>query len=218
MPLAPSPFVRVAAVVVAAVTVACARPAVKTGSPPPTTQPLASYLSMRLVVTPTTRVRVDTMGMVQRLGGARAAARQLDSSISQMLSDRAIGRDWYLPPALVRAYELNRSYAADPYNLATDLLRSPQFVALSTYSEPLATQLRTMIALAPESRYVLLPVELRFEPIAAGGVTAVLRGVIVDARAAEARWVGELRGDPATDPSRAIANVASRLGDHFIAP
>ena len=173
---------------------------------------------MRLIVTPTSRVRMDTMGVVQRLGGARAAARQLDSSIARMLSDRAIGGDWYLPPDLVRAYERNRSYAADPYNLATDLLRSPTFVALSNYGEPLATQLRTMIALAPDSRFVLIPVELRFEREVAGGVSGILRGVIVDARAAEARWVGELRGAPAPDATRALANVASRLGDHFIAP
>ena len=80
----------------------------------------------------------------------------------------------------------------------------PLFVALSRYGDPLASQLRTMIALHESARYVLLPVELRFEREAAGRSYAMLRVVVVDARAAEARWVGEVRGDAAANPAAAI--------------
>ena len=214
---APSFLVRVAAVVAAAVLVACGRNA-QTGSPPVQAQPLSPYLSQRLIVTPTSRVRVDTAGWVQRLGGARAAGRQLDSSIARAFSDRAIGGDWFMPAALVAAYERNRSYAADPYNLATDPLRPSSFVALSRYGDPLASQLRTMIALHESARYILVPVELRFERETGGRMQAAMRVVVVDARAAEARWVAEVHGDATTDPGAAIASVAAKLADNFIAP
>ena len=215
--MAPSHCVRAVAVVAAAAIVACGRSA-KTGSPAPQTQPLSPYLSQRLIVTPTTRVRVDTMGWIQRLGGARTVGRQLDSSIARAFSDRAIGGEWFMPTELLRAYERNRSYAQDPYNLATDPLRPTAFVALSRYGEPLASQLRTMIALHPDARFIFLPVELRLERESPGATRAVLRAVIVDARAAEARWVGEIRGDPVVEPGKVLASVATRLADHFIAP
>jgi hypothetical protein len=215
--LALLPLVRGAAVVAATAVVSCSR-AVQTGSPPVQTQPLSSYLSQRLIVTPTSRVRVDTMGWVQRLGGARSAARQLDSTIAQTFSDRAIGGQWTMPAELARAYDRNRSYASDPYNLATDPLRPASFVALSRYGEPLASQLRTMIALHEDARFVLLPVELRFEREPPGATLAVMRAVIVDARTVEARWVADIRGNPAADPVKALASVASRLADQFMAP
>jgi hypothetical protein len=63
---------------------------------------------------------------------------------------------------------------------------------------------------------VLLPVELRFERQGATGY-AVLRAALLDARAAEARWVGDVRGDAAAAPSGAIASVAAKLADLFAA-
>jgi len=209
----------VAAVVAAAALVSCGRKA-ETGSVAPQTQPLSAYLSQPLIVTPTSRIRVDTAGWIQRLGGARSAGRQLDSSIARVLSDRAIGSNWFMPAALQAAYERNRSYAADPYNLGTDPLRPSSFVTLSRYGDPLASQLRTMIALHESARFVLVPVELRFDKDGAGvgRAAAILRVVVVDARAAEARWVGEIRGDAAASPAAALARVASRFADHFIAP
>lgn len=220
MHLAPLPLVRgvaVVAVVAAAALVACSR-AAQTGSPPVQTQPLSPYLAQRLIVTPTSRVRVDSMGWVQRLGGARVAGRQLDSIIAADFSNRAIGGEWIMPPELVRAYDRNRSYAADPYNLATDPLRPATFVALSRYAEPLSSQLRTMIALHADARFVLVPVELRFAREQLGSTVAILRAVVLDARIAEARWVAEVRSDPTTDPGKALVSVASRLADQFIAP
>ena len=217
MHLAPLPLVRVVAVVAAAALVACSR-AAQTGSPPVNTPPLALYLAQRLIVTPTSRVRVDEMGWVQRLGGARVAGRQLDSLIATGFSDRAIGREWFMPPELVRAYERNRAYAADPYNLATDPLRPAAFIALSHYGDPLATQLRTMIALHTDARFVLVPVELRFQREQLGSTIAVLRVVIADARAAQGMWVADIRSEPTLEPGKALASVASKLADQFIAP
>jgi hypothetical protein len=183
-------------------------------------RPLAVFATQRLIVTPTARVRAaDSLGWVQQLGGARTIARKLDTAIAAVLDERGLASRWVLPPDLVRSYERNRTYAADPYQLATDPLRMPKFVAGQKYGEPLSSQLRTMIALHEDARLVLVPVELRFER--EGGSTAaraVLRTVIVDPRYAEARFVSEIRGDTSSIPARAIATVAARLADLFVAP
>ena len=203
-------------IVLASALVSCKR-AAKTGSPAPSAQPLASYLSQRLVVTPVSRARADTMGWAQRLGGARGLGRSLDSAIAKAFTDRAIGGDWFMPPALERAYAANRSYVSDPYNLATDPLRVSTFVALSRYGEPLASQLRTTIALHESARYVLIPVDVRFERTPQGAQAAI-RLVVLDARAAEARFAAEVRGNPAAAPAAALADLANRIADLFIAP
>jgi hypothetical protein len=179
--------------------------------------PLAAYVAQRVAVTPAGHVRNDSLGWVQRLGGTRGTASRLDTSIVTALTERGLAARWVMPAELVRSYERNRTYAADPRQLALEQLRAPTFVAAGRYGEPLSTQLRTMIALHQDMRYVLLPVELRFEKDGAAG-RAVLRVALLDPRFAEARWVGDVRGDTTSVPGRALASVASRLADLFIAP
>ena len=190
----------------------------RSGAPAPVTGPaLAPYAAQPVVLAPVAVVRVDTLAVVQRLGGARAAARLADSVIVAQLEARGLGRGWVLPADLVRSYERNRTYAANPYQLAVELLRSPRFVTGERYGEPLSTQLRTMIALHENARVVLLPIDLRFE---ADGAAArgVLKTALLDPRFAHAVWVGEVRGDAAATPAGAVASVASRLVDLFMAP
>jgi hypothetical protein len=124
-----------------------------------------------------------------------------------------------LPAELSRAYERNRSYATDPYQLTVNALRSPAFVAASRYDEPLASQLRTMIALHDDTRVVLVPVEVRFERVGVGSAgRAILRTALLDARTTEARWVGDVQSDASSTPARALESVAARLADLFLAP
>ena len=205
---------------VATTLVGCSRSA-QVGSPAasaPQSQPAALivYATQRIALTPTSIVRADSLGWTQRLGGAVTAGRMLDSSISTALYERAVSRQWFLPPELVRAYERNRSYATNPYELTTTVLRAPAFQSASRYGEPLSSQLRTMIALHESVRMVLIPVELRFEKQGTAG-RAILRAALLDARAADARWVGEVRGDTSSNPRRALDNVASRFADLFVA-
>jgi hypothetical protein len=186
-------------------------------TPAPGARPLATYAAQRLAVTPVAAVRGDSLGWVQSLGGAQLVARRADSLVQAALAERGVGGQWVWPAELIRTFERNRSYAADPRNLAVTPLRAPTFATLSPYGEPLSTQLRTMIALHGDTRYVLLPVELRFERVDRGG-RAILRVALLDPRFAEARWVGELRGDTTSVPADALADVGIRLADLFIAP
>jgi hypothetical protein len=201
--------------VVFAALASCNRGA-KTGTAPETPPPpLADYAAQRLVVTPTIRVTFsETDSLVRELGTASAVGRYLDGELLQRLRELGLGANWILPADLVRAFERNRSYAADPYQLAIEPLRSPRFVAGSKYGEPLSSQLRTMIALHDDARLVLLPMHLRLQD-----GRAVLRVALLDPRFAEARWVGEIRSDSAAAPSRSsLTQVSRRLADLFIAP
>lgn len=188
------------------------------GSAPLEQRPFAAFVTQRIVVTPTGFVRRgDTLGWVQSLGGPRAAARQLDSAILVALEARGLASRWVMPAALQRTFERNRSYATDPYQFGLEPLRAPKFETLSRYGEPLASQLRTMVALEADARFVLLPVELRFERDGAR-MRGVLRTVFADPRLAEARWVGDVKGDAVSAAAAALASVAQRLADLFIAP
>ena len=87
------------------------------------------------------------------------------------------------------------------------------------YGEPLASQLRTMIALHDDARYVLLPVELRFERDSAHGARGVLRVALVDARVDGCALGRGRQGDPSTEPrARLIASVAAKLADLIVTP
>ena len=208
--------------VLAAVAVGACGRAANVGSPSPEQQaqvaPLTVYATQRIAIAPTSIVRSDSLGWMQGLGGAATAGKALDSAFATALSDRGVSKQWYMPADLMRAFERNRSYATNPYELTTTVLRPAAFQAASRYGEPLASQLRTMVALHEGLRLVLIPVELRFER-EAGARTgrAIVRAVLLDARAADARWVGEIRGDTSSVPRRALDHVASRFADFFVA-
>lgn len=205
------PIIRLLAI--ALIAAACGRGA-KT-PPAPVPQPLAAYAVQKLILTPTGYVRADTSAFMRQGGGI--STRALDSALVTTLTARGLAQNWILPAALVATYEKNRTYAADPYRLALLPLRSAEFVAASRFAEPLSSQLRTMIALHEDARFVLVPVELRFEPVGAAA-RGVLKIALVDPRFAHANWVGTVEGDVAATPALALPSVAARVADLFLAP
>lgn len=199
----------------AAVVSACHHGARGEGEP---LRPLAGFAAQRLIVAPTGHARAtDSLGWTAQLSSTRAVGRQLDSSIVVALEARGLASRWILPAELTRTFERNRTYAADPYLLAVEQVRAPAFKAGARYGEPLSSQLRTMIALHEDARFVLIPADVHFERDGAGG-RAVVRLVLLDPRFAEARWVGDVTGVSAQTPVLALGSVADRLADLFIAP
>lgn len=208
-------LLRVGSTVVLAALASCSRGA-NTGTPPAAVAPpLAAYAAQRLVVTPTSRVlSSEADPLVREFGTTAALGRFFDAELARLFRERGIGANWILPAELARAYDRNRSYASDPYNLAIEPVRSLKFVAGSKYGEPLSSQLRTMVALHEDTRHVLLPAALQV----AGGRT-VLRVALLDPRFAEARWVGDVRSDSAAVQTRSsLTQVAVRLAELFVAP
>ena len=187
-------------------------------------RPLAQLAAQRVIVTPSFNlVAGDPLGWGAQIPKSRDYLKVLDDEIATALGDRGLKSQWVYPADLVRAIKGSPTYAVDPYSLGVGVLRSPDVVSGTRFGDPLATQLRTMIALQEQGRAVLLPVELRFErtPASLGGVggVALLRVALVDGRLGDVRWVGTVSSDPSNTLSRAVlSSLAAHLADLIVAP
>jgi len=183
-------------------------------APPPVSRPLAWLAGQRIVLTPVYRIREgDAMGWTAQIPRSREFLRALDTAIAGELAQRGLEKQWVYPADLARSTRASPTYTVDPNALAVEPLRNPGLAQGGKIGDPLATQLRTIIAMH-DSRMVLLPVELRFDRDKSGQGIAVLRAVLVDARIGDIRWVGEASSDPSPTFSRALlASVASHFAD-----
>ena len=187
-------------------------------APTPESRPLSFLAAERVIVTPTFGMRMPShLERGTGVGRAIDVMRALDADIAQALEERGLRRTWILPADLVASYKRNPTYAPDPYALAEEPLRGRSLAPGTRLTEPLASQLRTMIALHENARLVLLPVELRLERVGEREPApnqATLRLVLVDPRLSEARWVGEVKSDTASIfTSQTSAALAQRLVD-----
>jgi hypothetical protein len=202
---------------------ACASPhAAQTPvTPPPTpvVRPFSALAEQHVVVAPVQKLsETDPTGWVAQIPRTREYLRSLDDAIDAELAARGLKTQWVFPPALARAARRNPTYAVDPYALAVDPLRASNVEATTKLREPLASQIRTMIALH-DARVVLMPVELRFEKDRTGQGIAVLKLALLDGRLSEVRWVGEVRSAPAATLTPAVlTSLAAHLGDLIAAP
>ncbi len=199
--------------------------ACKTSSPTPAQPPehaLSGLAAQHVVLLPTYVVRVPP-GLGWTVPRLTEVARTQDADIAEAFRDRGI-KTWILPSGLDSAFRRNPTYATDPHTLAEEPLRSPSLSGDQRLPEPIASQLRTIVALHDDTRLVLAPVELRIEAAtgaagaAAGAGRGVLRLVLVDARMSSVRWIGDVVSDPAPAFGPSItASIASKLSA-IIAP
>jgi len=190
-----------------------------TPAPAPVVRPFSTLAEQRVVVAPVHALsETDPTGWVAQIPRTREYLRSLDDAIGAELAARGLKTQWVFPPALERAARRNPTYAVDPYALAGDPLRAKNVEASPKLREPLASQIRTMIALH-DARVVLMPVELRFEKDRTGQGIAVLKLALLDGRLSEVRWVGEVRSAPAATLAPAVlTSLAAHLGDLIAAP
>lgn len=173
---------------------------------------LAGLAAQHIIVLPTYAARVmPDLAWTAAVARPGQLQRTLDADILAALDERG-QKTWILPPQLVQSYRRNSTYAADPYTLAEEPLRSPSLAVNARLPEPLASQIRTLVALHDEARLVLAPVELRLESAGNGTGRGVLRLVLLDARASNVVWIGQVSSDAAEAFGPAItAGVAARL-------
>jgi hypothetical protein len=153
---------------------------------------------------------LDWAGSIGRLQDVKQT---LDADILSAFDERGLRKAWIFPGDLQAAYKRNSTYAADPYALAEEPLRSPSLALDALVPDPLAAQLRTLIAFHQDARLVLAPVELRFEKAGTGG-RGVLRLVLIDPRLANVRWIGEISSDTAATFGPVIsASLAAKLAN-----
>ena len=156
--------------------------------------------------------------MNARLGPTPAFLRSLDSAIAGELATRGTARTWVMAAALGRTARRNPAFTSDPYALSAESLRHGVRRTNARLGEPLASQIRSLIALT-DARHALVPVEVRFESAAGAGTRVILRLVLIDARVAEIQWAGDvsMEGDAPSVPG-ILAALARRVADLVIAP
>ncbi|MEO6878524.1 MAG: hypothetical protein ABI205_08595 [Gemmatimonadaceae bacterium] len=201
--------------------VACGSTAsTKTAPPPdPLEHSLSGLAAQRVVVLPAYGARVmPGLDWAAAIGPPATAQKTLDADIVSALAERGVGKTWLFPEQLFQSYQRNSTYATDPYALAEESLRAPGLAVDARLSEPLASQLRTLVALHENARLVLAPVDLRFEKAGAGG-RGRLRLVLIDPRYSSITWIGEISSDtlPAFSPAIS-AGIASRLANMLATP
>ena len=176
-------------------------------------RPLADFARLRVAVVPAQRLRQgDSLGFAAAAGDAGAWLARLDDEITFALGERGLRPGWAMPAEVARALRRNPTFDVDAHALAVDELRGTVKRGGPELSAALSSQLRAISALQ-DARYVLVPVELRFEG-PRGAARAVLHAVLLDARAAQVVWLGDVPGDPASSFSPALAaSVAGHLAD-----
>ena len=180
-------------------------------------RPLAALAAQRLIVLPVQTLRGgDSLGWGARIPGMRSYLASVDDEIAFALAERGLKDTWVYPPALARSARRSPTLAVDPYALGASALRTAQRAEGSPLVDPLASQLRALVALH-DARYALVPAELRFEG-ASGKGRAVLWLTLVDARSATLRWAGDVASDPVGAFSPALAaSLAARLAELVVA-
>jgi hypothetical protein len=206
---------RATIVVLSAFAAACSGGAAKP-APAPAEHSLAGTAAQHVAVLPTYAVRVMP-GLGWSLPSPADMRRQMDADIVAAMDDRGLRKSWVFPEQLAQSYRRNVNYAVDPYELAEEPLRSPALDYDTQLPDPIASQIRTIVALQADVRLVLAPVELRFEK-AGSAARGVLHLVLLDARASRMLWKGDVASDTVTAFGPSItASIAARLAG-VIAP
>lgn len=181
-------------------------------------RPLDRLVAEHILVLPVQYLTfADSLGWSTKVPSVRAYLGNVDDEIAFALRERGLGTRWTLAPAIVQSASRNAGFTADPRAIEARELRPGAKLDEWQLQEPLASQLRSLIALT-DARYVLFPVEVRTTS-AAGRGRAMLHVVVVDARRSQVQWAGDVYSTPRTTFSPAIAaELASRLADLIAAP
>ena len=174
---------------------------------------MSGLAARHVVMLPVYIVRVaPELPWTAAVGNPAEVARRLDADILAAFDEHGLRHMWIFPPDLVQSYRNNPTYATDPYSLAEEPLRSPNLRSEDHLPEPLASQLRTLIALHDDARMVLAPVELRLEPAGPNAGRGVLHLALVDARGDNVVWSGDIVSDTVSQFGPEIsASIAARL-------
>jgi hypothetical protein len=201
----------------AAVLAACASKQPETGASPVVLRPLERMAGQEIVVFPVQYLSsTDSLGWQQQIPNRATFLASVDDQIEAVLTARGLGQHWTFGREVERASRLNSILMTNARSLSAEWLRG-RVLPETTVRDPLAMQVRSLVGLKGQ-RYALLPVELRLESHGGTGV-AILRVVMIDARLAQIRWVGEVASDPMRTFSPTLtASVAKHFADLVVAP
>lgn len=191
-------------------------------APIPAERPAAvfgEYATRMVVVFPLQKYAVGDSGwMTASSATGRPRAAQLDSALTAVLRERGLETTWSLTPNTSRVAQREVMNRTDPRALSTAGLAPSRRRNDLDLREPLSSQLRAIIAMVPESRLVLLPLETRVLTTPAGMKQATLRIAFLDGRMATVLSFPDVIGAPAADERAALASVAAKFADLVIVP
>lgn len=177
------------------------------------------YASRMVVVFPLQRYAMGDSGWMSASGATgRPRAALLDSALTAVLRDRGLETTWSLPANTSRVAQREVMLHTDPRGLSTAGLTPSKRRNDVDLREPLGSQLRAIIAMVPDSRLVLLPLEVRVLTTAAGAKQATLRIALLDGRMSTVISFPDVIGPPAADEKAALQAVATRFADLVIVP
>lgn len=177
------------------------------------------YATRKVVVFPLQKYAVGDSGWLAAASATgRPRAAQLDSALTGVLRDRGLESTWSLTPNTSRVAQREVMNRTDPRALSTAGLVPSRRRNDLDLREPLSSQLRAIIAMVPESRLVLLPLEARVTTTAAGLRQATLRIAFLDGRLATVLSFPDVVGAPAADEKAALQSVATKFADLVIVP
>lgn len=195
----------------------CGGSKAETTTPNPEVHPLAGVAGQNIIIAPVQALRMPAEVGWPALPPSKPTLAHLDSVFADTLKERVGNRGWVYADGLVKAAANNPTYATDPRGLAVNSLRASTLKIDDRLVEPLASQVRTMIAFQ-DARLVLIPTDLTIERTPAGLGRPVVRLVLVDPRSSVVRWIGRVTGnDSPAFTSDIPATIASRLADLFAA-
>lgn len=187
-----------------------ARATSKDEQQPVQASPLAPMAGRPLVVLPIQYiVFADSASFRKQLPPAAQFLSVLDDSIAASLADRGL-RSWTFAPGISASARRNMGMTADPHLLAAERLRRLVKPGDDPVSEPLGSQIRSLVALRDGARYVILPSIIRFDTHEAGARGAMLI-YLIDTRTSRIAWSGEVD----SDMSNSFATIAGSLGQRF---
>jgi hypothetical protein len=181
--------------------------------------PFADYASRMVVVFPLQRYAVGDSGwLMASTATGRPRAALLDSALTVVLRERGLDGTWSLAPNTSRVAQREVMNRTDPRGIATAGLVPSRRRNDLDLREPLGSQLRAIIAMVPESRLVLLPLETRVRATSTGMKQATLRIAFLDGRMSTVLSFPDVVGNPAADERGALAAVATKFADLVILP
>jgi hypothetical protein len=202
----------------AAIMLGCASAATpaKEQQPEPQGTPLAAMAGRPVLVLPIQYAAfADSLNWRGQIADGGTFLSALDDSIAAELGDRGL-RSWTFAPAITASARRNAGMTADPHALAAESLRRRVQASDDPLSEPLASQIRSLVALR-DARYVILPAILRFENGGAGARASLLV-YLIDSRTARIRWSGEVSSEVTrSSPTMLAGGIAQRLADLVVA-
>jgi hypothetical protein len=204
----------VAVVIPALVLPGCRSTAASTPAAEPQ-RPLSAWAGRRVVLLPSQTLD-DGAGWATGTQALSSLRVRMDDELAFALGERGLQSRWIFPEELAKLTRRAGGYVPDVKALTVEQLRRKKEVPDGPLADPLASQLRALVAFT-DARWVLLPVETRVER-SGDGARVVVQVAMIDARGATVAWMGDVAGDTApSSGAAAFASAASRVGD-LIAP